>query len=407
MENNHKTSRRAIIIVGAGLLQIPAIKIAKEQGLCVIATDMNPHAPGFEYADLPVELSTKDVQGHIEMALKLKAQYDICGVYTAGADVAITIANTAAALGLPAVKPEAALASNNKAIMRERFARHKVPSPQSYEVNSLASAKEAMAELGLPVIVKAIDNAAARGAQKIEDQGSLPEAFANACRYSSTNTAIVEEFLVGPEQSVETIVYKGVHYRCGIADRHFGFAPYFIEVGHTNPSALPLDVQEEIYKTVEQGAKALGIDFGPAKADVLLTNDGPKILEIAARLSGGFNCQYTTPLAYGTGVIKAAMDIAVGRDIDADDLMPKFYRYSAERAFLPGSGKLLVIEGVQEAKNIPGVAEIFLFLQPGDTIRELRNNGDKVGHVITAADSREEAVAIAELALQTVKFVTE
>lgn len=398
---------QAIIIVGAGLLQVPAIQIAKEMGLKVIATDRNPQAPGFAYADFPVILDIRDVSGHIETAKEYSRKLSIAAVFTEGADVEVTVAATARALGLPGVSPEAAYACNNKVRMREIFQEHGIPGPRFREVRDLAEAEEAVRAIGLPVMIKAVDNCGSRGAKKVERREELPRALENAKCFSSTGTALLEEYLRGPEQSVETLVYRGVHYHLNIVDRPFGFDPYPIELGHINPTDLPFPVQDQMFDLVERGAKALGIDFGAAKGDMMLTDRGPIILEMTARLSGGFDCQYTSPLAHGVNYIKAAIDIALGKELDLDNITPKFYRTAVSLSPFPPPGHIVGIYGVEEARRIRGVRHIIFRMSEGDVIPPYTSCVDRVCFVIAVGETRQEAWESAQRALEVIRIDTE
>lgn len=231
--------KKSIIILGAGVMQIPLLKKAREMGLFVIATDKNPAAEGFAHADLPITLDIKDALAHARWAIENRERHNISGV-VAGADVAITAAAISNALGLPGIPLDVAERSNNKWLMKQRWIADGIATPYAEEVATLAEARKAAAKVGYPCMVKAIDNAASRGSRRIDSEGELEAALADAKAHSTTRTALVEEFVEGEEQSVELIVHKGVHYRFGIVDRHFGFQPFPIEVGHTNPTRLPV-----------------------------------------------------------------------------------------------------------------------------------------------------------------------
>jgi len=397
---------KSIIIVGAGIMQIPAIKTAKKMGLKVIATDMNPLAEGFQYADVPVVLNTKDVEGHIKFVIENHKKYNVAGAFS-GADVAITVAGITNALNLPGISVDVAIRSNNKSLMKKRWLEDGIPTPFAKEINNKEEAIEALDELnGFPVMIKPVDSAASRGCKKIENMNELDEAISEAKEKSSTKTALVEEFVVGDEQSVETIVYDGIHYHCGIADRHFGFDPYSIEIGHTNPTKLSNHTQNEIYGVVDRAAKSLGIKFGPAKADMILTENGPKILEMPARLSGGFHSQYTTPLSTGMNPIRAVLNLAIGNQIPIDDVTPKLNKVSICKAIFPNPGRIVKISGIEKAKRIKGVAQIIMVAKEGDVITEYKNCAQRICYIITVGDTHEEANKIFESASRTISVET-
>jgi biotin carboxylase len=206
--------------------------------------------------------------------------------------------------------------------------------------------------------------------------------------------------------SIDTIVENGEVHLLTIADRHIGHAPYFVETGHTLPSALPEEVLDDVFEVMCRGIEALGIMTGASKGDIKVTADGAKIGEMTARMSGGFHCQYTDPLATGMNSIKAAIDLAVGKRIDPADITPRWHRAAAERAISAEPGSVTAIEGVEEALRIPGVAHVFLDVKEGSVVGPLTSNMGKPGHVITCGETRAEAIEAAERALATIRIVT-
>ncbi len=397
-----------LLLVGAGLLQVPAIEIAHELGLRVLATDRDPDAAAFALVEEAVVLDTKDVAGHVALARRLADSGELAAVYTEGADVEVTVAQAARAVGLPGVDPRAARICADKAEFRRVCAAAGLPSPRFQEVDSLADAQRALRGIGLPAIVKALDNSASRGATKVSDEHELPAAYAEALRFSTGDSVLVEECLGGPEQSVETIVERGGRqHRCNVVDRPFAFDPFPIELGHDNPSALDAQQQGRLYELVEATTRAVGIDLGAAKADTMWTERGPIVLEMTARLSGGFHAQYTSPLAYGTNDIKATLDLALGRPLDPVDLRPRWRRHAVCRALFPEPGTIVALEGMQEALELPGVEHVLFRMGVGEEVRPYRNCADRAGFVIACADRRADALAAAEEARRRIVIATE
>jgi biotin carboxylase len=397
-----------LLLVGAGLLQIPAIDIAHDLGLRVVATDRDPLAAAFPFVDEPVVLDTKDVPGHVDLATRLAARGDLAGVYTEGADVEVTVAEAARAVGLSGVAPRAARVCADKAEFRRVCASAGLPGPRFHEVDSLSNARRALRDVGLPAIVKALDNSASRGATKISDAQELPVAFAEALRFTAGDSVLIEECLRGPEQSVETIVDQdGVQHRCNVVDRPFAFDPFPIELGHDNPSALDGQAQERLYELVEATTRAVGIDLGAAKADTMWSEHGPMVLEMTARLSGGFHAQYTSPLAHGTNDIRATLQLALGRPLDPADLRPRWRRHAICRALFPEPGMIVGVSGVDEALEAPGVEHVLFRMGVGEEVRPYRNCADRAGFVITCADRLSDALAAVQEARRRIVITTE
>lgn len=395
-----------IIIVGAGLLLVPTIKIAKQMGLKVIATDWSKDAPGFRYADVPMLVSTKDVERSVQVAKELAQKYNIAGVFTAGADVEMTVANIAHALGLPGISPIVAYICNNKVEMRKCLEKAGIAGPWFTEVSSINDVKEFVKSVKFPVIVKAVDNCGSRGIRKVYNPDELEETIVYAKNFSSTGSAMIEEYLEGPKQTVEMLVYNDTYHLCSIIDTHYAYDPYPVETSHNNPSRLPKNIQQELYVYAEKVARAVGINIGAAKVDTVLTKDGPKVIELTARLSGGFHCQYTSPLAFGTNDIKAAIDIAIGNPLDLSDITPKMNRVSICQAIFPEPGKVISVNGIEEAKKIRGIEEVFVLVKEGDVIEPYRSSAGRVCFMIAVGADFNEAENILERAANTIEIKT-
>jgi biotin carboxylase len=243
-----------------------------------------------------------------------------------------------------------------------------------------------------------------RGCRRIDTGEELREAVTDALKFSRSGRAIVEAFMDGPEFSVDAIVYHGEITICGLADRHIFFPPYFIEMGHTMPTNFSAEDQRQLLDTFTAAARSLGIAgkdcSGAAKGDIKLTPNGPMIGEIAARLSGGYMSGWTYPYASGVEPTRAAILIAAGRR--PEGLVPGRAWTCAERAFISIPGRVRSIQGLDKAKAVPGVKDLFLRAEPGKTVSFPENNVSKCGNIIAAAPGRAEAVAAAESAARSI-----
>jgi biotin carboxylase len=398
----------AILIVSGGLLQIPSIQAARDLGLRVVVTDGRRDAPAMTLADEPVVLDIYDVQGHRHLAQELKRRYNLRGVFAQGADVEVTVAAAADAAGLPGIPVESAMNTKNKARMRACFDKAGIPNPAWAEITTLEEAIKVARGIGFPLIVKAVDNCASRGTKRVNAPEFLRSAIEVAKANSTTGTALLEECFGGEEQSVEIMFdHQGDCHFLNIVDRPFqSEGPYAIELGHINPTRLDRASQEQVFRLTEEAAEATGVRFGAFKADTISTRGGPRILEVTARLSGGFDCQYTTPLSTGRNLIRAAMCLAIGRPLDPADLQHKWHRHAAAWAALPKPGRIKRINGVERALAVPGVKEVFLRARLGEVIPPYRDCAARPAFVIAVADTREEAVASAKAGVQALRIET-
>ena len=397
-----------ILIVCGGLLQVPAVEIAHGLGLKVVMTDANVGAAAMRLVDEPVALDTFDVPGHLRLVDQLKRRYNLRGVFAEGADVEVTVAAAAAHAGLPGIPVEAARNTKNKVRTRQALDHAGIPNPPWAEVKTLDQAQTAARRIGLPLMMKAVDNSASRGTSRVDDASGLAGALAAAKAASTTGTALLEGCFTGEEQSVEILFdeHSRVH-RLNIVDRPFDRSgAYAIELGHVNPTALGPAEQDALFALAELAAAATGVRFGAFKADTIWTPDGPRIIEVTARLSGGFDCQYTTPLSSGRSFIRAAMCLSVGRPIDPADLTPRWRRHAAAWVAFPDPGRVVQIGNVEDVLKLPGVAEVFLRVGSGDVIQPYRDCGARPAFVIAVGDTREQAISRAQAGAAALKIET-
>jgi hypothetical protein len=218
--------------------------------------------------------------------------------------------------------------------------------------------------------------------------------------FSRSGRVIVEEYMEGPEFSVDALVCQGEITISGFADRHIFFPPYFIEMGHTIPSSITPAVMRPLIEAFNKGVKALGITNGAAKGDVKLTSRGPMIGEIAARLSGGYMSGWTFPYSSGVLPTRGAIEIAIGKK--PGSLESKWNWTSAERAFISIPGEVLSVQGIETAKVMPFVRDVFTRIKSGSPVMFPENNVTKCGNIISVAPDRETAVKAAENAARSV-----
>ena len=393
-----------VFILGAGGMQIPAIRAARELGWTVVAADANPAAPGADLVDHFLHVDLKDREGLAAAARGLRAEFGLDGVFTAGTDFSPSVAWVAKELGLPGIPFETSLRASDKLLMREALAAAGVSSPRFTAAAASDDPAISAANLGLPLVVKPADNMGSRGCRMVGDASELAPAIDAALPFSRSGRVIVEECIEGPEFSIDALVHDGeIHIR-GIADRHIHFTPYFVELGHTMPSAHSPEAVEEVLRVFRLAVRAIGIDLGAAKGDMkLCPSRGCAVVgEVAARLSGGYMSGWTYPYASGVDVTREALRLCVGLPLDRAPGDPVRGWVSAERAFISIPGKVSSIVGCLEAERTPYVKQLFLRAAPGERVVFPSNNVEKCGNVISQAPTREGAVQAAETAAGTV-----
>ena len=400
--------RMTIFILGCGIMQTPALKLARSMGWHVAAADADTNAPGralcheFHHVDL------KDSEGLIEAAKTIHNGKGPNGVFTAGTDFSLSAAIVAEHLSLPGHSVEAARAATDKVLMRQIFKQAGIPCPLCIEIttwnsdsqttNENAQIQHIIETMPPPWVVKPVDSMGARGVIRIDQASELIQAVTEARKHSRSGRALVESYMEGPEYSLDALLTDGQFLRCGLADRIIQYPPYFIETGHTIPSAADSSTIEQLWQVFEEGSKALGLTHGAAKGDIKMTPQGPMVGEIAARLSGGYMSGWTMPAATGIHPTQAALRLAVG--LAPTDIRPKQHLVCAERALTGIDGTILKLNGREAAMEIPGIKEVFLRCKPGDRVSFPRNNVEKAANVIAIGTTHKKADAQAQAALQ-------
>ncbi|MCR5219150.1 ATP-grasp domain-containing protein [Treponema sp.] len=403
-----------ILILGAGLMQLPSIEAAKELGYKALVIDADPSAVCVHAADRFENIDLKDKEKIAELALSLGSS--LKAVFTAGTDFSASVAYAAEKASLPGHSYEACLNASNKVLMRGCFKKNGVSSPEFTKISRGTIAQflsdGRLDKMEFPKVIKPVDNMGARGCRLIRNKKEFLPSVEEAVRNSKTSCAILEDYMEGPEFSIDALVYDGTFTITGFADRHIYFSPYFIELGHTMPSVIDENKKNELIRTFAQAVKALGLTRGAAKADIKFTQNGPMIGEVAARLSGGYMSGWTYPYASGLNLTKEAMKLSLGLKADeleklrqpvniAGDLPFKIYevpcvKVSAERAWISIPGKVESLINVKKTESLPFVKNVLYRSLPGASVDFPRNNVSKCGNVISLSSSYKLACQGAE-----------
>lgn len=392
---------KKIMILGASVLQVPAINKAIEMGLQVVVADMNPNAVGFAIQGVEKEvISTIDSPAILEAAQR----HRIDGIMTLASDMPMqTVAVVSRNMGLVGISEETALKATNKAYMRDALRGAGVPIPQYIRTKTKEQFVEAVEKIqltGKKCIAKPADNSGSRGVNLLTTSSDLNKAYEYTANYSRGGEIVVEEFMEGPEVSVETLAIDGNVHVIQITDKLTTGAPFFVEMGHSQPSRLSEETKEAIRRVAVEANKAIGIENGPSHTEIKVTEDGPKVVELGARLGGDCITTHLVPLSTGVDMVKCCIEIALG---EKPDLTVTKNKGSAIRYLSTEKGVIESIDGIEQASRIPGVSQVTIVHGLGESIGEIRNSVDRVGFVVSQAEDAEQAVAVAEQAMDIVK----
>ncbi|AXE80805.1 ATP-grasp domain-containing protein [Streptomyces atratus] len=338
---------------------------------------------------------THDPEAVVAAGVALAARHPIAGVVTWDEYTLVPTAELAARLGVPGNSAAAMTACRDKATSRRLFAEHNVPSATSTRVDTLAEATVAALRIGFPVVLKPSSHAASIGVVRVDMPEELPAAWKFAAAGAGEqgpegSGVLVEEYLSGPEISVECVTQHGVTTALAVTRKEVAFAPYFEEVGHTVDADDPL--LPEVAPVAVRAVRALGVTDGVQHVEMRLTASGPRIIEVNSRIGGDLIGQLVR-LATGLDLPRIAADIACGQ---IPDLTPTAHTTAAIKILYP------LATGILSARNlaiVPGPELPWLY-----QVTWLRDVGERVvlppagnldtsrvGFLIVTADSPEAA----------------
>ncbi|HDH96317.1 MAG TPA: ATP-grasp domain-containing protein, partial [Proteobacteria bacterium] len=342
---------KSILFVGAGVEQVPGILKARQLGLRVFAIDANPKARGAKFAHEFFNVSTHDVEAAADVAEWIKKKRGLDGVATIGVDAPITLATISDRLGLFGPSLETATLCSNKLIQKQALKRFGLPIPEFSAVSSESEVAKMLSRFKA-LVLKPIDSRGSRGVVQLYEGDNITQALNIARSHSPSGTVIAERMIRGPQISTESIIIDGKPYTVGFSDRNYEywnrFKPHIIENGGDMPSRF-LNLYDRINDLVAESARALGVRYGILKGDLVIENGEPKIIEFAARPSGGFFCTHQIPYSWGRDLVRVIILMYLGIPLKLEPVKPNEFCGSSIRFVHPETGTITAIHGIRDA----------------------------------------------------------
>jgi biotin carboxylase len=391
---------KTILFVGGGRNQRRAIERVRELGVRVVAVDRNSEAPGLAAADAGEAVDFSEADAVAEVGRR----HAVDGVMTLAADSAVPIvARVAELLGLPGIGSRAAHLATNKIAMRREFAERGVPQPRFAAVRTLAESHSAARSVGFPAVLKPADSAGQRGLFLVHSDDELAAQMALTIAASPSQEAIVEAFHAGREVNTLLVAREDDVHVVTASDRvrpdGIGFG---VALAHVYPTTLFGDVLAEVERVAVAAVRAIGLRNGIAYPQLLVSDDGVRVVEIAARIPGG---QMVEVPRYGVGIdlVEIAVLQALGEPVPDALVTPRFQHAMAIRFLTaePGplpTGVVRSVGPLDRARAFPGIERVETWIEPGETIRPVQTDGVRGGYVIARGETNLEALERAEAA---------
>lgn len=399
---------KKILILGAGIYQVPLIKTAKRMGLYTIVASIRGNYPGFELADKVYYENTTDYAKILSIARREK----IDGIITTGTDVAvITIGRVCDTLGLTGLGFKAAEIATDKLLMKSCYEKYGVRTAKFRKISfDDVNYAEELSDLEFPVMFKSVDSSGSRGIVKVNSADEFDAARNSVLDNTRSNYFIVEEFVEGEEYGAQAFVKDGeIQFILPHGDYVFK-GDTGVPIGHYAPYVLDKDVEEDTRLQLRLAIEAMGLDNCAINADFIMKDGKTYVLELGGR-SGATCLAELVSIYYGYDYYEKILLTALGEDVDFSD-SKNCSTYTFEG--VPNASMLLMSDkdGIiksQLNKNADNedIVEVQFDFLPGDEVHKFRVGPHRIGHVITKGDSLERATATLEEALANIVIKVE
>jgi biotin carboxylase len=380
-----------LVVLGGGSGQLGALQAARWLGVEVVVCDRDPQplAVRLGVCERVEPVSTMDEEAIEALARRVGA----AGVIAPGTDHPVRLAaRVAARLGLPhPIDPETARRATDKRLQRAAFARAGVPQPAFRLDGSAPDAAR--------VVVKAADAQGQRGLRVLARGDGLKDALAAARASAPGGQALVEELVEGPEVTVNAFSVDGRFHPLTVTDRERA-AAFGVATAHVYPAAEG-DAASEVARAA---CEALGIGDGPSYTQLVLAADGPRVIEVAARLGGGHDAELCEA-ALGVDLAGLTVCAALGERPTPAELEPPRRLGGMVRFLIAPPGRLSAVEGLDEALAVEGVRAALSYRRPGDVIAPLTVGADRAGFVLAVGVDRAAAERAAAQGAAAIRFL--
>ena len=357
-----------LLILGAGEMQVPIIKKAREMGYDTLVADYNKDAPGIKYASRFFEVSTLDK----DAILKIATEEQITGILTTSDAPVRVVSYVGTHMNIPCMTEEVSEVCTNKYLQRTIFQKNGINCPKF----TLRGRNDIISDLtNFPYIVKPLDSSASRGVTRVNNSKELEEAINESLTYSKKENVIIESFIEGREFSVETLTQNNKTSIIAITEKLTCGEDqgYFVENTHIIPARISENERELIETEVKKAIKTIGINNCPTHTEIKINKRGAFIIEIACRLGGDYITSDLVPLATGVDMLENLIKLSVGNKIDIQ-----------KRQTFVSAVKFITPDNYYNCQNYISEGDVFLVryhIEPYED-RIIKNSIDRLGYII-------------------------
>ena len=347
-------------------------------------------------------LDLADLEAGVGRIFEYARRHPLAAILAVDQETTVLAARAAQALGLPHNPPDAVAAAGDKYRFRAALANSGLNVPRFTRLSADEEVRRAARRAAYPCVLKPLALSAGRGVIRADDEASFVAAFHRIKDILASPDAaqpgdagdyiLVEDYIPGAEVSLEGLLEDGRLRTLALFDKPDPLeGPYFEETIYVTPSRLPAETQRAVAAATETALGSLGLRDGPIHAEIRINDKGAWVIEIAARSIGGLCAR---SLSFGAGValeeliLGHALGLSVGaaeREEDAAGVM---------MIPIPGAGVLDGVDGITEARAVPGIEDVTITIPLGQDVVPLPEGFRYLGFIF-AKGSAPEAVEAA------------
>ncbi len=406
------TTKRILFLAPQSTYRLqPFLEAAQRLGVEISIGNDRCHVLAEQWPVGPIALDFRDAETAAQQIYAQTQRFD--AIIAADDHTAVIAAKASRKLGLPHNAVDSVYAARNKYVMRQLLASSKVLSPSFKKFSCFTSPHEALAHVAFPCVLKPLLLSGSRGVVRANNGDEFIAAFQRLKRLltsreffdvedAAAREILVEKFIPGFEVAVEALLLNGRLQPLALFDKPDPLdGPFFEETIYVTPSRLSSSTQEKIFLASAQAAAALGLKHGPVHAELRLNEKGVWVIEIAARTIGGL-CSRTLRFGTGFSLEEVVLRHALGVEI-------KSFSREAQAAGvmmipIPRRGELHAVEGVNEARALPGIEEITITAKTWHLLVPLPEGASYLGFIFARGQRQAEVEAALRAAHRCLQF---
>ena len=391
---------KKLMIMGAGIYQVPLIRKAREMGLWTIAVSIPGDYPGFECANEVCYINTVDQ----EAVLKAAREKNIDGIVTVGTDVAvITIGRVCDELKLRGLSLKAASIATDKLLMKECFEKAGVRTARFRKVMLDEDPMTKIEGLEFPLIVKTVDSSGSRGITRVDEPGQIKAAVESVRKVTRKPYYLIEEFIIGDDFGAQAFVSGGKIRFILPHGNYMFYGDTGVPAGHYVPFAMSRKAKLDLENTVCRAIMAMGLDNCAVNCDLILRGEKTYVVELTGR-SGATGLTELDSVYLGYDLYEKIILTALGEE---PDFPLTVSGYAGAARLLRSEVSGTVVSVTDRNGEDPDIVEIVLDYGPGSHVNKFRVGPDRIGQIIAKGRTLEQAQETLEKAERKITFTVE